>query len=138
MTISFFIFQLSLHGEGRGPIFEQTWFPITAEFFVPSLVEIGSVVLERNMKMLKVFRQTDVLTDGQTHGQTGVQQAIRIVHFSFSSGDLKYKNGVPLLLNPAPVYIFFKFCIFWRKLHNIFCIVCTYMLHNLHRTYIPH
>ena len=74
---------------------------------MPNLVEIGSVVLERNMKILKVYRQTDVLTDGQTHGQTDVQQAIRIDHHSFSSGELKYKNGVPLLLNPAPVYIFF-------------------------------
>ena len=25
-----------------------------------------------------------------------------------------------------------------EKLHVIFCIVCTFMLHNLHRTYIPH
>ena len=49
------------------------------------------------------------------------------------------KNEVPLLLNMAPVYIFFeKFCIFWRKLQNIFCIVCTFMLRNLHRTNIPH
>ena len=38
-----------------------------------------------------------------------------------------------------PVYLYFaKFCIFSRKLHDIFCIVCTFMLHNLHCTYIPH
>ena len=37
------------------------------------------------------------------------------------------------------VYLFsVKFCIFSRKLHDIFCIVCSFMLHNLHRTYIPH
>ena len=48
-------------------------------------------------------------------------------------------NGVPLLLNLAPGYLFFgKFCVFSQKLHDIFCIVCTYMIHDLHRTYIPH
>ena len=37
------------------------------------------------------------------------------------------------------VYLFFgKFCIFWWKLHDIFCNVCTFMLHNLHFAYIPH
>ena len=49
-------------------------------------------------------------------------------------------NGVPLLywIWP-PVYLHIaKFCIFSRKLHDIFCIVCTVMLHKLHRTYIPH
>ena len=42
---------------------------------------------------------------------------------------LPIKNEVPLLLlNLAPVYLFLeKFCIFWRKLHYIFCIVCTFM-----------
>ena len=38
-----------------------------------------------------------------------------------------------------PVYLHFaKFCISTRKLHDIFCIVFTFMLHNLHCTYIPH
>ena len=40
--------------KGRGPIFEQTWIPFTQECIVPSLVEIGQVVLEN--KILK-FRQ---------------------------------------------------------------------------------
>ena len=36
-----------------------------------------------------------------------------------------------------PIYLHFaKFCIFSRKLHDIFCIVCTLMLHNLHRTWM--
>ena len=39
---------------------------------------------------------------------------------------------------PQYIYFFEKFCIFWRKLHDIFCIVCSFMLHSLHRTYIPH
>ena len=43
---------LSPLGKGHGPSFEQTWFPITQGCFVPSLVEIGSVVLKK--KILKV------------------------------------------------------------------------------------
>ena len=53
--------------------------------------------------------------------------------------DQNRKNWVPLLLNVAPsIFTFCKFCIFSRKLHDIFCIVYTFMLHNLHCTYIPH
>ena len=33
-------------------------------------VEIGQVVLEKKMKMLKVYRQTDGQTDGPTNGHT--------------------------------------------------------------------
>ena len=33
------------------PSFEQTWNPVTQECFVQSLVEIGTVVLEKKMKM---------------------------------------------------------------------------------------
>ena len=35
--------------------FEQTWFPFTQECFVPNLVEISPVVLEKEMKMWKVY-----------------------------------------------------------------------------------
>ena len=31
----------------QGPLFEQTWIPYTQECFVPSLVKIGPVVLEK-------------------------------------------------------------------------------------------
>ena len=41
-------------GEFIGSSFEETWIPFTQGCFVPSLVEIGSVVLEK--KILK-FRQ---------------------------------------------------------------------------------
>ena len=36
-------------GKGRGPSFEQTWIPFIQECFVLSLVEIGSVVLEKKI-----------------------------------------------------------------------------------------
>jgi hypothetical protein len=44
------IFTLSLLsplGEGLFPSFEQTWIPSTQGWFVPSLVKIGPVVLEK-------------------------------------------------------------------------------------------
>ena len=39
----------------RGPSFEQTWISITQRCFVLSLVEIGSVFLEKKMNMWKVY-----------------------------------------------------------------------------------
>ena len=53
-----FHFQNYLPLEKNGPLFEQTWIPFTQGCFVPSLVEIGPVVLEKKMKMWKVYRQT--------------------------------------------------------------------------------
>ena len=41
--------------------FEQTWNPFTQECFVPSLVEIGLMVLEKKMKMWK-FMTTMTMT----------------------------------------------------------------------------
>ena len=40
---------------------------------MPSLVEIGPVVLEKKSKIGKVYRQTDGRTDKQTDGQTDRQ-----------------------------------------------------------------
>ena len=48
---------------GRGPLFEQTWIPFTQGCFGPILVEIGPVILEKKMKMWKVYRQTNSRTD---------------------------------------------------------------------------
>ena len=59
----FTISLLSPLGEGWCPSFEQTWIPFTQGYFVPSLVEIGPVVLENKMKMWKVNRWTDRQTD---------------------------------------------------------------------------
>ena len=71
-------------GELIGSSFEQTWIPFTQGCFVPSLVEIGPVVLEKKMKMWKVYRQTDRQTDGRTDGQTDAgRQVIRKAHLSF-------------------------------------------------------
>ena len=43
----FAISLLSPVGNGRGLLFEQTYIPFTKDCFVPSLVENGSVVLEK-------------------------------------------------------------------------------------------
>ena len=47
----FTISLLSLLGKGHGPSFKETLIPFTQGCFVPSLVEIGHVVLERKTKM---------------------------------------------------------------------------------------
>ena len=46
-----FISQLSPLWEWRGPLFKQTGISLTQGYFVPSLVEIGPVVLEKKIKM---------------------------------------------------------------------------------------
>ena len=75
---------LSPLGKGYGHSFEQTWIPSFQGCFVPSLVEIGPVVLEKKSKIGKVYKQTDGQTDGQTNGQTDDgRQAIRKAHLSF-------------------------------------------------------
>ena len=43
----FFISQLSAIWDGLGPSFEQTWILLTQGCFVPSLIEIDLVVLEK-------------------------------------------------------------------------------------------
>ena len=39
---------------------------------------------------------------------------------------------------PQYIYILQSFVFSRESLLDIFCIVCTFMLHNLHLTYIPH
>ena len=54
----FIISLLSPLGKGRGPLLEHTWIPFTQESIVPSLVEIGPVILEKK-KMWKVYKNND-------------------------------------------------------------------------------
>ena len=61
----FTISQLSSLWKGLGLSFEQTWVPFTWECFVPSLVEIGTVVLEKKLKMWKIYRWMDRRMDRQ-------------------------------------------------------------------------
>ena len=59
-------------GKRWGPSFEQIWFPLAQECSVPSLVEVGLVVLEKKMQMWKVYDN-----DGQK------------ITWAFGSGELK-------------------------------------------------
>ena len=65
----------------HGPSFEQTQILFTQGCFVPSLVEIGRVVLEKKRKMWKVYDDNDYATTTTTdNGQ--------IVIRTFGSGEL--------------------------------------------------
>ena len=72
--------------EGRVPLSVKNWIPSTQGCFVPSLVEIGQMVLEKKLKMWKVYRRTDRQTDRQ--------QAIRKAHLSIQ---LKIRNKLHFL-----------------------------------------
>lgn len=50
---------LFLFQKGRGLSFEQTQIPFTQSCFLPSLVKIGPVVLEKKTKMWKVYNDDD-------------------------------------------------------------------------------
>ena len=76
----FTILLLSPLGKGLGLSFEKNGIPSTLGCVVLNLFEIGQVVLEKKLKIGKVYRQTDGRTDRQTdHGQ----QRIRKAHLSF-------------------------------------------------------
>ena len=68
-----------------GRSFEQTWIPFTQGCFVPSLVEIGPVVLKKKMKMWKVYRRTDRQKDRQTTDDRWSEK----LTWDISSGELK-------------------------------------------------
>ena len=50
-------------GKGWGPLFEQTWIPFTQGYFVPSLVEIGPVIL-----MKKIFQNFVIISTWKRAG----------------------------------------------------------------------
>ena len=60
----FAVWLLSPLGKMHGPSFEQTSIPYTQVWFVPILIKIGPVVLEKR-KNWKVYRQIDRRSDGR-------------------------------------------------------------------------
>ena len=70
---------LLISREFIGSSFEQTWIPYTQGCVVPRWVEIGPVVLEKKMKMWKVYDNDDDNDDGQQTKLT----------WAFGSGELK-------------------------------------------------
>ena len=71
--------------KGRGSSFVQTWISSTQGCFVPSLVEIGWVVVKEKMKMWKIYKQTDRRTDGKTTNDRRAEKLTR----AFSTDELK-------------------------------------------------
>ena len=65
--VKFTITLLSPLGKGLGPSFEQTWIPITQGCFVPTLVEIGPVVLSKVRQCIFAIWLLSPLRKGQGH-----------------------------------------------------------------------
>ena len=63
------------------PSFEQTWIPFTQGGIVLRLVEIGPVVLEKKMKMWKVYAKFKANDNDDNDGQR--------------TGELKIKKSMP-------------------------------------------
>ena len=82
------ISKLSPLWEGLGLSFEQTWIPFTKGYFVPISVEICPVVLEKKVKMWKIYRRTDSQTVDRG-------QVIRKLSWAFSSDELKRNYRTP-------------------------------------------
>ena len=62
--------------KGQSSSFEQFWIPFTQRWFVPSLVEIDPVVLEKKMKMWKVLTTMTMTTTRTTdNGQILIRKA---------------------------------------------------------------
>ena len=81
--------QLSHLEKGWGTSFKQIWIPFTQGCYVPSLVEIGPVVLEKKTKMWKVYDNNDNTTTTD-NGQFWSEMLI----WAFGLGELKIKLRV--------------------------------------------
>ena len=72
-----------------GPFIWRKLIPLNQKCFMPSLVEIGPVFLEKKVKMWKVYGQTDRQTDGR---RTDNRRS-EMLTIAFSSGELKKKEN---------------------------------------------
>ena len=84
------IFANYLPLEKGGSSCEQTWIHSTKGCFVPSLIEVGPVIVEKKMKMWKLYRQTD----GQTDRRIDRRRAkwSENLSWAFRSDELKNKT----------------------------------------------
>ena len=87
--IWFYIIAIIFPWRRAWPCIWTNWIPYTQGCFVPSLVEIGSVVLKNKSKIGKRF-QTDGRTDRQTDdGKQAISKSIYFFLPHLSSGELK-------------------------------------------------
>ena len=101
--------------------FDQTWIQFTQGCFVPSLVETGQGVLEEKMKTWKVYRQTNIQTDGHTDRWTDDRRSEKLI-WTFSSGELKSKekwNTHKLLLEKNIIIYTFIVMVIENLLNNL-------------------
>ena len=82
MNIFFTLSLLSLLGKGHGHSFVKAWNPFFQRCFVPSLVEIGRVVLEKK-KMRKVYDNDDgqlQIVIRTAHSSLRLRQIVKHIH----------------------------------------------------------
>ena len=93
--------------EGGDTSFEQTLISFTQVCFVPSLIEICPVVLEKKMKMWKVsYRRTD--------RQTTDKKCSENLTIAFSSSEIKMKIWTLFILPPQKI-VPCKSCFYLNK-----------------------
>ena len=86
---------LSPPGKGPDLSFEQTSIPFAQECFVPSLVEICRVILEKKKEMWKIYVQMDKWSDRQMDRlTTDDRRSEKLLWFFFNSGELKMAKYV--------------------------------------------
>ena len=61
-----------------GPLFKQSWISFTRELFVPNLVEIGPVVLEKKMKMRKVHDNSNDNDDNNNDNDDNISGELKM------------------------------------------------------------
>ena len=94
---------------------------------MPSLIEIGPVVLEKKMKMWQVYRQTDRHTDGRTEdGQKVIRKAHNKTTITKEIGmEMKefYEKCLGMYLTP-PLYDVIPFKIIMTMIFHFNISIC--------------
>ena len=103
---------LSPFRKERGPSFIQTWILITRGCFVPSLVKIGLLVLEKKSKIVKFYRRTDGQTDDGRR-TTGNQKSSFELSAQVSEKIIGLYLALRALNNEIPSKIIWSLWKFW-------------------------
>ena len=102
LSLYFHYFIIISPGKGQGPSFVQTWIPFNQWWIVPSLVEIGPVVLEK-LKMWKVYDNNNKNTTSTDNGHILIRKA----HLSLWLRWAKKDRKIPIMIDKIIKLFFF-------------------------------